>query len=69
MIIENDERFREGGENPIPSSTHKNIYPTREKNDGVNKVTHLLRWLLNKLQRWWKMSLSKRLKQPLKGRL
>jgi hypothetical protein len=37
MVIENDERFREGGEYPIPSSTHKNIYPTREKNDGFNK--------------------------------
>jgi len=38
MIIENDERFQERGENPIPLSTHKNIYPTRKINDGFNKI-------------------------------
>jgi len=68
MIIENDERFQEGGENPIPSSTHKK-YISHKGKMGSIKATHLLRWLLNKLQRWWKMSLLKRLKQPLKGRL
>jgi hypothetical protein len=43
--------------------------PQGKKMMGSIKATHLLRWLLNKLQRWWKMSLLKRLKQPLKRKL